>query len=552
MKTKKLLLFVLALAVGIFLRSGRALAATATWTGGGGDTNMSTAANWGGSAPSADDDLVFPATVSDKTVVNDFTADTSFNSITFSGSGSGSYAVTGNAIQLAGGIINSSNINATIELNITLTADQSLSLAGGSNNWVTLGKSDGSKTLNLSSHTLTVAFGSSDATVLLKSVISGTGGITTSGTGSLLLAQESNSFSGSVTLANTGSVIANAPSSFGSGSSNITIPSSVDLVLGFDGTSSPQTISRSLTLNTVSMYIGANLIHGLGSGGAGVCNNSPTLVLSGAITLGADVKVNGCVTLKITGDLSGNHTISPDQGGESAVIIASSNNTSGSQNGTVTASVLTTTYEGSHPGDGIFVSVNNIALVTGTYGDVTISGGILKGTGTVGAVSMESGAIAPGMSPGVLNTGNLSFTGGEYQAEIGGTASGQFDQLNVTGTVDLGTATSLAVSRYNGFKPKAGDVFTIVNNDGSDAVTGTFKNLAEGATFTVDGYVLKVSYKGGDGNDVVLSVVSVPTIPDTGISMLFANPVVTLAGSAAIAIGLLMISRKYATKKVRR
>ena len=33
----------------------------ATWTGGGGDNNWTTAANWGGTAPVAGDDLVFPA-----------------------------------------------------------------------------------------------------------------------------------------------------------------------------------------------------------------------------------------------------------------------------------------------------------------------------------------------------------------------------------------------------------------------------------------------------------------------------------------------------------
>jgi hypothetical protein len=39
-------------------------------------------------------------------------------------------------------------------------------------------------------------------------------------------------------------------------------------------------------------------------------------------------------------------------------------------------------------------------------------------------------------------------------------------------------------------------------------VSGAFTGLPEGATFTVQGYVLKISYVGGTGNDVVLTVLS--------------------------------------------
>jgi autotransporter-associated beta strand protein len=74
--------------------------------------------------------------------------------------------------------------------------------------------------------------------------------------------------------------------------------------------------------------------------------------------------------------------------------------------------------------------------------------------------------------------------------------------------VNLGNAT-LSVSL--GFVPAAGSVFVIVNNDGSDAVTGTFLGLPAGSTITIGGSTFKIYYTGGDGNDVILLENTTPT-----------------------------------------
>jgi hypothetical protein len=50
-----------------------------------------------------------------------------------------------------------------------------------------------------------------------------------------------------------------------------------------------------------------------------------------------------------------------------------------------------------------------------------------------------------------------------------------------------------------------GTSFTLINNDGTDAVVGTFKGLPEGATLTSGGMTFQISYVGGTGNDVVLT-----------------------------------------------
>jgi autotransporter-associated beta strand protein len=138
--------------------------------------------------------------------------------------------------------------------------------------------------------------------------------------------------------------------------------------------------------------------------------------------------------------------------------------------------------------------------------------GTLGGDGTIaGTLSVESGGkVAPGASTAIINTGSVSFAAGSTLAiELNGTTVGTlYDQLNVSGSVNLGGAT-LDISL--GFAPSNGDLFTIVNNDGVDAIGGTFAGLVEGATIVVGGTTLVISYVGGTGNDVVLTIVPAPT-----------------------------------------
>jgi fibronectin-binding autotransporter adhesin len=160
------------------------------------------------------------------------------------------------------------------------------------------------------------------------------------------------------------------------------------------------------------------------------------------------------------------------------------------------------------------------------------------------------GTIAPGLSPGCLNTGDLTVLG-SFEAEIGGTtACTGYDQIKVTGAVDVTNGT-LNTSLYNGFKPAAGQTYTIISNDAADPVTGTFTGLAEGATFNLNGNVFKISYKGGDGNDVVLTVVSVPATPNTGFQTI-GNPLVTMGITSIAAVSLLGLGRRHAKATTRR
>jgi hypothetical protein len=57
-----------------------------------------------------------------------------------------------------------------------------------------------------------------------------------------------------------------------------------------------------------------------------------------------------------------------------------------------------------------------------------------------------------------------------------------------------------------GFVPPVGTVFRIIDKTGAGPVTGAFSGMPQGHTFTVNGVQLQISYAGGDGNDVTLTV----------------------------------------------
>jgi subtilisin-like proprotein convertase family protein len=157
------------------------------------------------------------------------------------------------------------------------------------------------------------------------------------------------------------------------------------------------------------------------------------------------------------------------------------------------------------------------------------STGTLGGTGTLDSsktVSVNSGGTAaPGSSPGILNTGSVTFqSSGTFEVEIGGTAPGNtasdHDQLNVTGAVSPNDAT-LSLSAFGGFTPSAGQSFVIINNDSTDSIATTFNGLAEGATisnFLGSALNATITYQGGtDNNDVVLTAVAPPAAPEINV-----------------------------------
>ena len=156
----------------------------------------------------------------------------------------------------------------------------------------------------------------------------------------------------------------------------------------------------------------------------------------------------------------------------------------------------------------VLVDGGGLAVTGSVSSPVIVFAGTLLGTGTVGDVFIGAGStLAPGLSPGVINTGNLALFGTLAQEIFGATLGTQYDSINVTGTVDV-TGATLAIS--GPYVPLPGNTFTIINNDGVDPVVGTFVGLPEGATVVINGVNATISYVGGTGNDVVLAVAPAP------------------------------------------
>ena len=128
--------------------------------------------------------------------------------------------------------------------------------------------------------------------------------------------------------------------------------------------------------------------------------------------------------------------------------------------------------------------------------------------------------MAPGDSPGVLNCGdfNLSGASGTLQVELNGTTPGSgYDQLNVKGSVYL-NGVSLKASL--GFASSTNDQFTIINNDGADAVLGNFNGLPPNGKLYVGSQLFQITYAGGSGNDVVLTRLVTPPPPTLAIQQI--------------------------------
>ncbi|MBD2013331.1 cadherin-like domain-containing protein [Microcoleus sp. FACHB-53] len=232
---------------------------------------------------------------------------------------------------------------------------------------------------------------------------------------------------------------------------------------------------------------------------------------------GFSIKVAGDVISSDTNGISGTGAIT---------LVGSATNTytglgSGTQGNLVIDKVTSTdkallgsseTFSSIVVNEGIF-DVNG---KTATAGTTINNGGTLGGSGKViGNVTVNSGGVlAPGSGIGILNTGSVNFTNGSlFNVELGGTSAGNgvgfYDQLNVTGTVTIGTSAVLNTSLFGGFTPGGGNTFIIVNNDGVDAITGRFNGLAQGATVNLgSGINATISYTAGDGNDIGLSLLN--------------------------------------------
>lgn len=149
-----------------------------------------------------------------------------------------------------------------------------------------------------------------------------------------------------------------------------------------------------------------------------------------------------------------------------------------------------------------FESLANLSAIAGSF---TLQDG--QTLSTVGALT-NSGklTLAPGSS---LNlNGNFTQTAfGTLTVQsnlAAGLAAGRITTTN--GRAAL--AGKVVMSMLGATKPAVGAKMMLVDNTGAAAISGLFAGMAEGATVTFGGMKFRISYKGGTGNDVVLTRLS--------------------------------------------
>jgi len=156
----------------ILLSAPFVFGATRTWTGGSG-SNWTTAANWGGVAPSAGDDLIFPAGPPFQSPHNDFPADTLFQSISIQAD---NYVLSGNRVLLGAGGLSSPTFFPFVDISFPI-------LLAASQTWHPLFNISGD--INLNGHTLT--FDPLDRSGFISGSIVGTGNVIKTNVGGMQL-----------------------------------------------------------------------------------------------------------------------------------------------------------------------------------------------------------------------------------------------------------------------------------------------------------------------------------------------------------------------------
>jgi autotransporter-associated beta strand protein len=165
--------------------------------------------------------------------------------------------------------------------------------------------------------------------------------------------------------------------------------------------------------------------------------------------------------------------------------------------------------------DGTLI-VNSTSRSATGISSVNVEAGTLGGKGPVdGAVTVGTGSgtgavLAPsvGINQPVTLTLNATLifkadSTYRYKLNIN---NARADQVIANGvTIESGAQFSLQLVGTR--RLPVGTIFTAISNTSANAISGTFANLPDGSTFTVGGNNFQVSYSGGDGNDLALTVV---------------------------------------------
>jgi len=328
--------------------------------------------------------------------------------------------------------------------------------------------------------------------VVLTNLVSGAGGLIKTGPGTLELSGASpNTYAGETVVSGGALVLKKTTGPAVSGAS---------LGIGYQPRSIvPATAAVSSQAASQVGDASAVSISSLGSWNLNGFNDTiGSLAGAGQVTLGNATLTHGSLGTDTTfaGSISGSATISLTKTGPGTFTMTGNNSYTGRTQ---------------ISGGKVLINGTNSASSLVTVAPATTLGG----SGQMGNITATGGSISPGNSPGRMRTGNLIWNPFvTYQCELQGTNAGaNYDQIAVTGTVTLGGA---ALNLSLGLAGAVSNRYTLIENDGVDAVAGTFIDRPEGATFYASGVPFRISYVGGTGNDVVLTQLGLQQKPQIG------------------------------------
>ncbi len=130
---------------------------------------------------------------------------------------------------------------------------------------------------------------------------------------------------------------------------------------------------------------------------------------------------------------------------------------------------------------------------------------------TIGTGSGAGAVLAP--SVGVNQPAALTVQNGMLTCKADSTYIYKLNTNNARADQVIARGVTISSGAQFNFQAVAnrrlaiGTVFTAISNTSANPIAGTFANLADGSTFTVGRNNFQVSYSGGDGNDLTLTVV---------------------------------------------
>jgi autotransporter-associated beta strand protein len=485
-------------------------AADRTWNGGGDQTSWTDAANWGGTAPVANDSLFFGGSTG--LSQNNDLSTLAFAGLTFN-SDAGSFTMAGTQVNLAGGVTNNSanlqSITLTLSLNganrdlVAAAGDLSCDRVNGSSSTKIVKSGPGTLMLG---GTLDNSFGSAiinDGVVVLAKP--STGSVHAFGADSTV------NTNGTLRIAGTGAdqIHSGASIIMDGGVLQMQMPNLEEEISMLRGANPLSIVENGLTDTTNKLRVGGGrnkkAIYG------GMMRNGAAGVLDFEIRLANNNQV-----------LNGTNTYT-------GVTIISGNDGSG------TAAPTRLIVNGVHTGGGAYSIVGRNAVATRP--------GVLAGSGVISASVMDfndNATLSPGGSLSadtntatysdttailtISNTVNLNFASSALEVQLNGTSAGTgYDQVNIAGAGSFSN-NSANLKLALGFTPATGDKFTLVKVQGTNSAntSGTFASLngvitdlSQGAVFVepVTGKRFQISYRAegstfdmgsANGNDIML------------------------------------------------